>query len=143
MSGFVLRKGNALHLRMAEVLRGLVKFGGTTRSTRPWATEFFIELARRGALDRIKHFERYKGDIVPSWSAQQLMKVSLNELLERKLIERLPKYRGTYFVTNEGVAVLEHYDNPTVDAIIRGPARPGANIDADKSVGRSSTLKVH
>lgn len=122
---------------MSEVLRAMIKLGDDGHGVcRPLQTEFVIELARRGAVDRHRDFERYKGDIVPTPTARHRVSLALSEMTDRGLISHLKDRRGLYYVTREGREVLGHFDDVEADALVRGTPRPAANSVGGAGVGR-------
>ena len=109
---------NRINIRLMEMVRIAVNQGGITRFD---LLDRYLELARRGVLCRLQHFERSDGMMRPTSTAKAVVDKSLKRGLDLGIFKRFrpddDSYARSVAVTRVGKLTLDHWDDPTADGI--------------------------
>lgn len=97
-----------MHVRVAECLRAIARRGSMVDCM---STGFAAELARRGVLDPVRHFERYEGDVRSTKSAELLVRQACILAREWGLMVRIDGHPGYHGITPEGRRALSAFDD--------------------------------
>lgn len=101
-----------------EMVRIGVSAGGIIRFDR---AEVYQELARRGILCRLQHFERYDGMVKPTDTAKIIISQTQEMGLDLGIFQRFRpgdvSYSRFVAVTRVGKLTLENWDDVTADGI--------------------------